>query len=545
MQNAFSQETYAEEINPGSIQQHSLKTQEYQEQEKQLLQAPVPEESKVDIQDLRNKEQTKSDSSKTTVLINQVNINSSEILTEEEINEITAKYINQKVSIDDINNMLTEINNLYKKKEYITAKAVLPPQKIDGGVLNIKLIEGRIGKIVVEGNKFTKDAYILDKIDLKQNEVLKLRELEQNIIKFNNNNDVKLQGRIQAGEKFSETDIILSANEPNPFHIVPSFDNTGRETIGTLKGGLTLSTDSLFGYRDNLTIGANLASGTTAAYTNYSFPIGNKGTRLNGLFSFNHIDVVKGSFESLNVSGNSFNYGVSVSQPFIYNRRFKLSGDLGFNFKESTTYFDGYPLIETPVRTLNTGLYAEFYDKYGIWHLGNNFITGFDTPRTQESFFKYEGNLYRVHKIAKNVTGLFRASTLLSPNNDLPSLEQYQLGGVSSVRGYSEGLLMGNNGYLFSAQVFFPLFFLPEKIYRLPVKKTVKGVVFCDHGAAYPYKPDNSTSKLDYLTSLGMGLRINLSEYITATLDWGFGLGKREREQPTARFHFGLQSNLL
>lgn len=544
MQNVFSQETFAQEIDSGSVQQHSLKIQESQEQEKRLLNTTVPEEAKINIQDLR-KEQTKSDSSKTTVLINQVNINSSEILTGQEINEIIAKYINKKVSIDEINDMLTEINNLYKKKEYITAKAVLPAQKIEGGVLNIRLIEGRIGKIVVEGNKFTKDSYILDKIDQKQNEVLKLRTLEQNIIKFNNNNDVKLQARIQPGENFSETDIVLFANEPYPFQIVPSFDNTGRETIGVFKGGLSLSTDSLLGYRDNLTIGANLARGTTAAYTNYSFPIGNKGTRLNGLFSYNHIDVIAGSFEPLKVSGKSFNYGVSVSQPFIYNKRFKLSGDLGFNFKESTTYFDGFPLIETPVRTLNAGLAAEIYDKHGIWHFGNNFITGLDVLGAKKSFFKYEGNIYRVQKITKNVTGLFRASMLLSPNDDLPSLEQYQLGGVSSVRGYSEGLLMGNNGYFLSAQVFFPLFILPEKIRKFPVKKIIRGVVFCDHGAAFPYRPETTSTKMDYLTSVGLGLRISIYEHITATVDWGFGLGRRETEQPTARFHFGLQSSLL
>ena len=544
-QEAFSQETLIRGLDPGSIQQHSFKTQEYQEQQKQLLETPAKEEPADIISDMVEAENAPPVPSKITVLVNKVNVSSSEILTDNEVNEITAKYVHKNVSIDEIKSLLHEINNLYKEKDYITAKAVLPPQTVEGGVLHIELIEGKIGKIIVEGNKYTRSAYILDKIEQESGELLKLRKLEQDIVDFNNKNDVKIQGRIQAGENLSETDIILSVRDPNPFHIVPSFDNTGRKTIGTLKSGLALSNDSLLGYRDSLIVGTNLARGTTAAYTNYSFPIGNKGTRVNGLFSYNHINIVSGYFKPLNVSGNSFNYGGSVSHPFIYNKRLKISGDLGFNFKESTTYFDGYPLIDTSVRTVNTGLHAEVYDKYGIWHASNNFVTGLNLLGGDNSFFKYEGSVYRVHKITNNITGLFRASTLLSPNDDLPTLEQYQLGGVSSVRGFSEGLLMGNNGYFLSGQIFFPFPFLPEKIYKLPVKKTLRGVVFCDHGAAYPYKPDRSANQMDYLTSVGMGLRINLSKYMMATFDWGFGLGRREQDQPISRLHFGLQSNPL
>lgn len=545
-QNAFSQEISTQGIDPGSIQQHNIKTIEYQINEKRLLEEQsVKEESTDIIKEMIDEENAPPVPSKIKVLVNKININSSEILTNNEINVLTAKYIRKEVSIDEIKNLLHEINTLYKKKDYITAKAILPPQSIEGGVLHIELVEGRIGKILIEGNKYTKAAYILDKINQESGEILKLKKLEQDIIAFNNNNDVKLQGRIQAGDNYSETDIVLSVRDPNPFHIVPTFDNTGRETIGVLKGGLALSTDSLLGYRDNLTVGTNLARGTTAAFTNYSFPVGNNGTRINGLFSFNHIDIVSGYFKPLNVTGNSFNYGLSLSHPFISNKKFKLSGDIGMNFKESTTYFDGYDLINTPVRTLNAGLNAEIHDKSGIWHVGNNFVQGFDLLGAKQSFFKYEGNIYRVQKITDSITGLFRASTLLSPNDVLPSLEQYQLGGTSTVRGYSEGLLMGSNGYFFSAQVFFPFLFLPEKIYNFPVKDRIKGVLFCDHGAAYPYKPGRSANQYDYLTGAGLGLRINLTKYITGSLDWGFGLGKREIDQPTARFHFGLQSNLL
>ncbi|HBG49418.1 MAG TPA: hypothetical protein DDW90_07955 [Cyanobacteria bacterium UBA9971] len=534
-------------LEAGSVQQHDINILEQRDKESQLLIDKKNDDSEIDIEDLKYKKAPLPDNSeKPTVFINKININSSSILSEEELSNIKTVYVNKTLSIDDINTMLIEINNLYKKKNFITAKAVLPAQTIKGGILNIELIEGKIGKVVVEGNKFTRKPYIIGKFSQKQGDVFNIKKLEQDIIRFNDVNDVKLKGKIKAGEAFSETDIYLKAYEPNPFHFVPTFDNTGRESIGILKSGIAIAHDSLLGYRDKLTLGTSLAHGTTAAYANYGIPVGNKGTRLNGLFSYNHIKIIEGDFEPLNVTGDSFIYGINISQPLISNKKVKLYGDIGFNFKESTTYFDKFKTQDTPLRTLSTGLSADVNDKYGVWHTGHSFSTGVKILGGHKSFFKYEGNMYRVQRLPKGIIGLFRASTLLSPNDNLPSTEQFQIGGSSTIRGFSEGLLIGNNGYYTSAEFIVPLSFLPEKFCKIPLRKMIKGNLFIDHGAAYPYKADGRpANQYDYLTSAGMGLRINFSDYISGVFNWGFGMGTRESNQPTARFHFSLQANPL
>jgi len=534
-------------LQPGSLQQHEINIQEQKEKENQLLMKKKESEAEIDLEDLRYKKAPLPDNSnKPMVFINSININSSSVLQERELNDIKSKYINKKMSIDDINAMLVEINNLYKKRNYITAKAILPSQTIKGGVLNIELIEGKIGKIIVKGNKFTRKSYITDKFSQKPGDVFDVKKLEKDIIGFNDNNDVKLKGKIQAGEEYSQTNVYLNAYEPNPFHFVPTFDNTGRDSVGLLKAGIMLSDDSLFGYRDNITLGTSLARGTTGAYANYGFPLGNKGTKINGLFSYNHIKIVEGDFKPLRVTGDSFIYGLNVSHPLVSNKRMKLNGNIGFNFKESTTFFDKFRTYDTPVRTINTGLNAEINDKYGVWHTGHNFVTGLEILGGTTAFFKYEGSLYRVQKLPHGIIGLFRTNTLLSPTEDLPSIEQHQVGGSSTVRGFSEGLLIGNNGYFTSMQLIFPLSFLPERFCKIPLKKTLKGEIFVDHGAAYPHRPGGeSATQYDYLTSAGMGLRIDFSEYITGVIDWGFGMGRRESDQPTARLHFSLQANPL
>ena len=50
-------------------------------------------------------------------------------------------------------------------------------------------------------------------------------------------------------------------------------------------------------------------------------------------------------------------------------------------------------------------------------------------------------------------------------------MDLFQTGGLATVRGYSEGLLMGKNGYYASAELMFPL--LPRTIKTKSFQNTI------------------------------------------------------------------------
>jgi len=123
----------------------------------------------------------------------------------------------------------------------------------------------------------------------------------------------------------------------------------------------------------------------------------------------------------------------------------------------------------------------------------------------------------------------------------LPSSEQWQVGGVATVRGYTEGLLIGDSGYAASAELDFPIPYTKGTWFE-----NIKGVVFCDHGAAFPYRPDNAPiTHNDFLTSVGFGSIINLTKYFTARINFGIPLTDRENTQGDVVFQFYTQVNLL
>ena len=87
------------------------------------------------------------------VYVNTIEVAPSEILTREEIEPIISKYAGKNLFITDIQAMIDEINTLYAKKGFVTAKAYLPEQQVENGAIYVDLIESPIGKVTIDGNR--------------------------------------------------------------------------------------------------------------------------------------------------------------------------------------------------------------------------------------------------------------------------------------------------------------------------------------------------------------------------------------------------------
>ena len=81
--------------------------------------------------------------------LKQVVLDSSEVLTTDELKSVTDAYIGRQTTLKDLREMADRITGLYRDKGYMTCGAVLPPQRIHDGVVEIRLIEGKTGEISV------------------------------------------------------------------------------------------------------------------------------------------------------------------------------------------------------------------------------------------------------------------------------------------------------------------------------------------------------------------------------------------------------------
>ena len=530
---------------PGAVQKRAEETREYYKLQKKLKEERKPAEEEV-IEKEEAKEEARPVDDRKIILIREIVTDQSEILSDEEIQKITEPYKNSKASLNDLFDVVKQINELYKIKQYITARAILPPQKVEDGIVKIKLIEAHLGKISVEDNEYTRESYFTRRISLKSGDLLQLKTLEDDLVYFNTTNDVQIKAELKPGEEFGTTDCLVRASEPQNYNVQVFADNAGRKDVGRERIGVLVRDNSLFGIRDPFTVSATHADGTTGTSVSYNVPINAKGTRIGAAYDYNQIKIRSGPLEELDISGNSYDASVSVNHPIVAKPHFQLNGFMAFHKKKSVTELADIEFYNVKTATAEYGFDFNLFDKYGFWYSLHRFTNGFDRwGGGDKSFFKYNLYLTRLLVFKNDVVVLFRGSGQLSDSDQLPSSEQFQIGGLSTVRGYSEGLLIGDDGYFVSTELHLPIP-VPQDDYSIKYTNKVKGVIFVDHGGAFPYKAGESINHEDYLTSVGFGFVINISKYLTGRLNWGIPLANRDKDgHKDMRFHFYLQSNLF
>jgi hemolysin activation/secretion protein len=469
-------------------------------------------------------------------LVTKVVTDKSEILSAEEIHNIVSRYEQKRVTQAELAQLIEEFNRLYSAKGFTTARAVLPAQTVHDGVVNVRLIEGRVGKVVVQNQTHTRESYFLNRVPADSGEILKLEEVQGALAYFNATNDVKMHAVLQPGAQFGSTDIVLQTEGPSDLEVTAFSDNAGRDTIGLYRAGVNATYRSLFGNRDPLAMSFLGADGTLGGSGSYSMPLGTRGTRLAALFNYNTIALNGGVLGSTGMVGHSWDAALRLSQPLFMRPATTFSAYLTAHYKTSLLSSEGFPLSHTRVRSLELGTEFQRFDKHGSWFASNVINGGFDDLSGGQEFLRYNGALTRLLQFSPNVTAVFRATGQVSALNPLAPIEQMQIGGAATVRGYPEASLIGDRGYAVTGELNFP--FLPNA----RVKKWIKWAAFVDSGAVYDEGYNGSTKPHDtQLLSSGFGLVFRFSGYMSGRVDFGVPL-TNNTGIPAVGVHFYVQS---
>ena len=502
------------------------------------------------------------DINSTGIYINSIEVSPSQVLTKEEINSIVGPYVGKNILVSDIQAAINALNNLYAEKGFVTARAYLPEQTVSNGNLRIELIESKIGNITVVNNRYTKSKYILDRLPEKEGDLFDIVSLEQNVLDFNRYHDgVNLAANLKAGTVPGTTDIELTAQETFPFHVIGMMDNAGRRSTGQLRGGPAIVADSLFHNRDQMTLGAYFSKGSQSPFFDYSYPINKKDGRIGFSYSSTFARVINGEYDWMGLKSNSYLYSLYYDQPLVRKRGFEFKTFASLNYKRSSSrsnlgdilseVFDEHiadPMRDTDqITSITVGANIRKDTKYGIWYLNQNVEAAVPIFDSQSSYFKIAGGALRLHDFSHGIIGQLRGSYQVIPNSKhIPYLDQFQVGGLATVRGYSEGVTIGKNGYFISGELIFPIG--PRYITRKDgrtrrfIGNYLKGAVFADTAGIFPYAGEDYYNGSYFLASIGMGLRVQLPGDLSARLYWGYPLinNAYEQHRHMGRFHFEL-----
>ena len=484
-----------------------------------------------------------------TVHIYNVEMNKSEIFSESEIRKFKSLLQGKDVTSEDINNFVNIINEQYLKKGVITARAYITEGKINDGILKIELMEARIGKLSVDGNEYNKEWYLRSQFSRKDGDVFSLTDLKEELKTFNQNaRSIKMRAELKPGEEYGTTDVQLHAEETKPYHLSASFDNFGRDTTGEHRGGLIASTDSLIGFQDRLSVAANVARSSFNPYIDYSVPVNRYGTRAGISYMYGKSKVTSGEYKDFDLNAKTNTYSTYISHPLINSAKGKLNFNTSLNMKTSTSKIAGFKYSEYKDYNAAIGFGGNYNFTrsilYGSLYSTNGVIK--DKIRNERTnFTKVNADGYYIQYLPWGIIGTFKAGGQYSPDN-ISYVEQYQIGGISSVRGYSESLLMAPSAYYTSLEMLFPIPFLPETINtpftdnkQFRLKDSIKFAAFVDHGGIFPH--EGKPKRTNYLLSDGFGLRMAFNKYLSARVYVGFPLKNRGTyHESSTNFHFDL-----
>lgn len=461
----------------------------------------------------------------------------SAVLTDAELDAIIKPYEGQQVKLSDIYDIVEKINALYNEKGYVTCRAFLPPQTITEGTVKLLLVEGRTGTATVSGNKYTKAKYITNRLHLARGEIANVKELNKDLLLFNATNFTQLRIMMKAGTEPGTTDYEITAYEPKRDTWTLFEDNAGSYTSGEYRTGLFFNTKSLSGNCDAFSLGTVYSQGTRAANAMYSRSLGRSGTKMNLLYSTNAVKVVKGGYEDM-IKGHANSYAIGFVQPVLVNETTRSEVSLDYNRQSSKTDWltPRINMVDDKVQDVTLGYSLTNYGASHVFYQKHSYVrgyskqeadmgTGSEPSNKHFGFYKFNGMYQKLYQAGQMWN--LRADAQWSGSDGMVSSRQFYMGGMYSVRGYKENFLGGDSGFTFSAE------------YAVPViNKNTSAFTFFDYG--HVYGNGQSDDQHHILSSVGLGLRSTINQYISASLTLGIPL-QREFVSETAsrtRLHF-------
>lgn len=199
-------------------------------------------------------------------LIDKVDLTGNTLLDYRNKSKVISPYLQQCLTLNDIQEVAKLITNNYIKKGYVTSQAIIPEQDFSNHKLVIKIIEGRIKDISINGISSRLVDIIFPSFKEK---VLNLRDLEHGLEQLNRLTSSQYTLDIKPSDSIGYSSISINRKVKKlPLKNQLTIDNSGSETTGKTLLTNTATIDSLFGLGEQWFF--SLKTNTDFPHTHYS-----------------------------------------------------------------------------------------------------------------------------------------------------------------------------------------------------------------------------------------------------------------------------------
>jgi len=524
------------------------RSRQMQEQSEKLKNKIEKPREKIDIEDKVPQETSTQEAGGLKILIKNISVTGVTVFSVDKIKSITKEYENKELTLKDIQKIADLITDLYRQKGYITSRAYVPPQKMKDGVLEIKVMEAKVGDIQIKGNRFFSAAIIKKYITLKKGQLFNYSNLKKGLVDINEHPDRNAKAVLAPGKDAGTTDIILDVKDVLPVHIGFGYNNFLSRYVRRNDYNSTFTHNNLLGQDDILTV--QYHRGDANDYHSYSvrylYPV-TKSLDI-GIFGARSKIVLGREFTDVNSRGKSRIFSLYGNQNLIKNDDFVFNVNFGFDYKDIYNFLSGSVSSRDRLRVAKVGFDFDITDNFGRTIISDDFNYGIPgimggtkahlnanempTSRTGAGgeFLKDTLNIVRLQKVIFDSTLLWKNQLQFSPSI-LTASEQFQVGGPANNRGYPVAEFVGDRGYSMSWEYSLPPYFVP-KTFKFPFSKSkvydaFRFIGFYDWANVHLKTLQAGDKKNRTLRSAGCGVRINIVENFSARYEIGWPLDNK------------------
>jgi hemolysin activation/secretion protein len=475
-----------------------------------------------------------------------------------EIVAITGAYENRSVSSAELQSLRVALTRLYVDKGYVSSGVLLPDQEVKDGAIVYHAVEGSLARIELVGDPATSRRYVSGRIKRHIEEPLRVDDLQYALRYLEQDpNIARLDAALAPGDAPGESVLRLAVDDEPRFSLGLGADNHRSSSTGAEHGTVLFSTRNLTGYGEEFRAVVGISEGTRDGSAILSVPLTARNASLQLYYSNSDADIVEDAFEALDIQSESESRGVRLELPFVENLDTRFGVVLGFEQNSSLTTLLGERFSFSPGAQDGESRTAVAFGGLDFTRRGQSAVGALRLTYRQgidaldATIFEPQSDIERLFN-PTGADGLFTAyqaqATYVQRLNGIPmlrgvndraqfvfrtaaqisqdpllSLEKFAIGGVNTVRGLPENLLVRDNGVTATLEFHVPIWgYRPD-----PHPANLAFVPFVDYGRSWDkVDTDRSpegrdTSEARHVITSGLGMLWRPLRGLDVQLYWG------------------------
>lgn len=494
----------------------------------------VPPKGKAVLPKLAEPASTSTES--TPIEVERLRVLGSTVFSAEVLEALVADVAGQQRSLRELQIAAARITAYYRRAGYSLARAYLPQQKMQDGLVTIEVLEGRLEKVQIDNVSRLSDGVVQARLSgVKTGEAFNKSATDRALLLLSDTPGAGVvNSRFAPGSQRGESVLVTKLDGAPLVSGRLEADNHGGLYTGRNRLGASADLNSALGYGERfsgklLASDGELYNASLAALV----PLGSDGLTLGAAVSYNTY-ALGNTFSVLDAVGHSTTAELNVRYPWVRSVDFNLYSLAGYEYRKLKDEIRSTATVtEKHANLASITLFGDMRDGLGGGGLTQVNLTlssghlSFDSPsaaaldavgaKTAGSYTKLALSLERQQALPANFHLNLRLRSQWTDYN-LDSSEKFGLGGPYGVRAYASNEALGDRGWFGSMEL------------RYNINQWLAANVFHDHGEvsvnAHPYL---STANTLRRSGNGFGVTGNYG-----TFDWRAYAAWRDGEVGTA-----------